>query len=95
MRILKPYVARALAVRTNNPRSLSPEDLVAQLTAVGIPAEPAPTLAAAIRQASDQTDRTILICGSLFLAGEALVALDVCPWQADRFDAAEQLVPTV
>ena len=95
LRILKPYVARALAVRTNNPRSLSPEDLVAQLTAVGIPAEPAPTLAAAIRQASDQTDRTILICGSLFLAGEALVALDVCPWQADRFDAAEQLVPTV
>ena len=32
-----------------------------------------------------------LICGSLFLAGEALAELDAFPWQADRFDAAEIL----
>ena len=33
----------------------------------------------------------VLICGSLFLAGEALAALGAFPWQADRFDAAEIL----
>ena len=32
-----------------------------------------------------------LICGSLFLAGEALAELGAFPWQADRFDAAEIL----
>lgn len=32
-----------------------------------------------------------LICGSLFLAGEALVALGAYPWPSDRFDAAEIL----
>ena len=32
-----------------------------------------------------------LICGSLFLAGEALAELGAFPWTADRFDAAEIL----
>ena len=32
-----------------------------------------------------------LICGSLFLAGEALAELGAFPWQTDRFDAAEIL----
>ena len=34
------------------------------------------------------------ICGSLFLAGEALVALGAYPYSADRFDPSEQLRQT-
>jgi hypothetical protein len=41
--------------------------------------------------AADGEVRT-LICGSLFLAGEALVLLGAYPWDGDvRFDAAELL----
>ena len=32
-----------------------------------------------------------LICGSLFLAGEALVELGAYPWEAERFDPSETL----
>lgn len=100
LRILKPYVSRALAVKTNNPRSLSPAELVAHLTAVGIPAEPSEDLNLALVHPTAQTPQTpgtqpptVLICGSLFLAGEALVALKAYPWAADRFDASELLRP--
>lgn len=91
LRILKPYVARAFAVKTSNPRSLDPAQLVAHLAAVGIPAEPCASLAEAIKRANDSCSRTVLICGSLFLAGEALVALKAYPWPTDRFDASELL----
>ena len=93
MRILKPFVSRANAVKTNNPRSLAPEALAAHLAAVGIPAEPAESLSAALRQADASDARTVLICGSLFLAGEALVALHAYPWPTDRFDDSELLRP--
>ena len=91
LRILKPHIARALAVKTNNPRSLSPEDLAARLVSVGIPAEPCASLAAAIGRADDASGRTVLVCGSLFLAGEALVALGAYPWPLTRFDPSESL----
>ena len=91
LRILKPHIARALAVKTNNPRSLSPEDLAGRLVSVGIPAEPCASLAAAIGRADDASGRTVLVCGSLFLAGEALVALGAYPWPLTRFDPSESL----
>lgn len=91
LRILRPKVNRAIAVRTNNPRSLAPEDLAAKMAAVGLPAEARPDLAAALREAVRQDDATVLICGSLFLAGEALVALGAYPWPQPRFDPSEQL----
>ena len=97
LRILKPHVARALAVRTNNPRSLSSEELVARLSAAGIPAEPFASLGAALaaldRPVSRSAGVSALVCGSLFLAGEALVALGAYPWPTDRFDASELLRP--
>lgn len=97
LRILKPHVSRALSVRTNNPRSLSPEDLASRLAAVGIPAETCESLGDALARSGGLASRlqspAVLLCGSLFLAGEALVALNACPWQADRFDAAELLSP--
>jgi len=33
----------------------------------------------------------VLVCGSLFLAGAALVALDAFPWPCDRRDMNELL----
>ncbi len=91
LRILKPVVGRAIAVRTNNPRSLSAEALAAMMREEGIAAAAAASLSEAIAMSGDGPT---LICGSLFLAGEALVALGAYPYSADRFDPSEQLRQT-
>lgn len=83
--ILAPLVSRGFAVRIGNPRSLSAEDTAVRMRAAGIAAEPCASLHDAMERASPPT----LICGSLFLAGEALVALNAYPWGAARFDAEE------
>ena len=94
--ILAPLVKKGYAVQTNNPRSLSAEETAAKMRAAGIDAVPC----ASIREAIDRTSGTsnlkhsntqTLICGSLFLAGEALVALDAYPWGSTRFDQNESL----
>ena len=87
--ILAPFVKKGYAVRTNNPRSLSAEETAEKMRAAGIDAVAAPSLAAAIGAASSAP--RALICGSLFLAGEALVDLGAYPWPKPRFDAAELL----
>ena len=150
LRILAPYVSRAIAVRTSNPRSLAPEVLAAKMKSVGIDAISADSLHSAIELAGTVPDSSIrrfvdssiptgtvpdssirrfvdssiptgtvpdssirrfvdssiptgtvpdsrhqapstLICGSLFLAGDALVELGACPWETDRRDASELL----
>ena len=63
-----------------------------KMRAAGIDAVASPSLAAAIRSAA--SDPRALICGSLFLAGEALVELGAYPWPSCRFDVAELLTPT-
>lgn len=90
--ILAPFVKKGYAVRTNNPRSLSAEETAEKMRAAGIDAVASPSLAAAIRSAA--SDPRALICGSLFLAGEALVELGAYPWPSCRFDVAELLTPT-
>jgi len=92
LRILKPVVGRAIAVRTNNPRSLSADGLAAMMCEEGLAAVAAASLPEAIAMSGD--DDPTLICGSLFLAGEALVALGAYPHPADRFDPSEQLRQT-
>ena len=87
--ILAPFVKKGFAVRTNNPRSLSAEETAEKMRAAGIDAVASPSLAAAIGSASSA--RHALICGSLFLAGEALVELGAYPWPDPRFDASELL----
>lgn len=82
--ILSPRVLKACAVRTNNPRSLGAEELAAKMRAAGMDARAA-TLAEAL-----DTERPTLVCGSLFLAGEALAVLGAWPWKI-RFDPAETL----
>lgn len=77
LKTLAPCVARGLAVRTNNPRSLSAQDTAERMSAAGIDARPCASLKEAIALVGDGD---ALICGSLFLAGEALVELGAYPW---------------
>ena len=97
LRTLAPLVARAWAVPIRNDRSLAPEAVAAHMRAAGI-AE-----AAACATVSDglsaaaawarETGNVVIVCGSLFLAGEALVALDAYPWPVRSSDANELLAP--
>ena len=101
LRILAPLVKKGIAVRTNNPRSLDPAELARKMESAGIPAISCDSIHLALEKMGSVPRRTgsvtkdgavdVLICGSLFLAGEALAALGAFPWQTDRFDAAEIL----
>ena len=96
LRTLAPHVSRGFAVRTNNPRSLSAEDAAAKMRDAGIPAEPCGSLEEALSKAGKGTDpfAPVLVCGSLFLAGEALAGLGASPWgDASRSDPSESLRP--
>lgn len=93
--ILAPVVSKAYAIKTNNPRSVDPENLAAKMRSSGIDAEASSTLSEALRLVGADVHSTqstsILVCGSLFLAGEALVALNAYPWSSSRFDLSERL----
>ena len=97
LRILRPYVRRGYAVRTANPRALEPAALAARMRAAGVPATPCESLADALARTcpagvcAPGLPTSVLVCGSLFLAGEAIVALGACPWASDRFDPSERL----
>ena len=91
LRTLAPFVAHGLAVRTNNPRSLPAEETAAMMHAAGIDAKPCASLREALDLRRSLYGRGVsktLVCGSLFLAGEALVALGAYPWPV-RFDPSE------
>ena len=88
--ILAPIVRKGFAVKTNNPRSLSAEETAAKMRAAGLDAIASDSLRSAIGQSDGPSVRT-LICGSLFLAGEALVELGAYPWGTPRFDKSELL----
>ena len=94
--ILGPIVKKGYAVKTDNPRSLSAEETAAKMRAAGIDAIACESLKEAIeltRGTRHEAQGTTLICGSLFLAGEALVELGAYPWGLPRFDQAELLRP--
>ena len=89
LKTLAPCVGRGLAVKTNNPRSLSAEDTARRMAAAGISATPCASLKEAVALAGSDD---ALICGSLFLAGEALVELGAYPWgDAKSVDPSELL----
>ena len=89
LRTLAPFVKRGIAVKTANPRSLPAETVAARMNAAGIGAVPAVSLKEAISNAGTGP---ALICGSLFLAGEALVELGAYPWgQSPEIDPSELL----
>ena len=101
LRILAPLVKKGIAVRTNNPRSLAPAELARKMESACIPSISCDSIHLALEKLGSVPSKTgsvpsdeavdVLICGSLFLAGEALAALGAFPWQSDRFDAAEIL----
>ena len=96
LRTLAPHISHGFAVRTNNPRSLSAEETAAKMREAGIPAEPCGSLEEALSKAGKVTgpDAPALVCGSLFLAGEALAALGAYPWgDVSRADPSESLRP--
>ena len=91
LRTLVPHVSHGFAVRTNNPRSLSAEETAAKMREAGIAAEPCGSLAEALRKSS-AISVPVLVCGSLFLAGEALAELGAYPWGVvSRADPSEAL----
>lgn len=91
--ILAPHIERGFAVKTNNPRSLTAIETAAKMESAGIPAIACESLTEALRlvRGKSAAAHRTLICGSLFLSGEALVALDAYPWSSSRFDPSEQL----
>ena len=99
LRALAPHVSRGFAVRTTNPRSLSADATAGAMRGAGIPAEACPSLAEALarsRESGATAPEPTLVCGSLFLAGEALVALGAYPWgDAAVADPSETLRPNM
>ena len=73
---LAPIAARVFAVRVNNPRSCSAEELgvTVRVVAPNVECAEFPQLVPALAAAEKHAER-VLIAGSLFLVGEALVAL--------------------
>jgi len=95
LRILAPLVRRAFAVRTNNPRSLAPEVLAAKMVAAGMSSVPCDSVGVAFERLATEPpvfSPDTIVCGSLFLAGEALVALGAYPWPTERLDLSESVV---
>ena len=89
LRTLRPLVRRAHAVATCNARSLAAAETAAMMKSAGMDAESHASLAEAIAAVGGEPT---LICGSLFLAGEALESLGAYPWRLPaRHDAAELL----
>jgi dihydrofolate synthase/folylpolyglutamate synthase len=88
LKMLAPFVDRAFAVRTGNPRSLAAAETASKMRRAGMAAEECTSLSEALDRSGPGTT---LVCGSLFLAGEALAELGAYPWPADRRDPSELL----
>ena len=85
---LKPVVKTAMAVRTGNSRSLTTAEAAAAMKSAGMDASECSSLGEAVNAAGTHPT---LICGSLFLVGEALEALGAYPWRLAGRDASEIL----
>jgi dihydrofolate synthase/folylpolyglutamate synthase len=93
LRTLASAAARAWAVPVPSPRSRPAAETAALMRAAGIAEVESATLPQALAEARAWALREqglVLVCGSLFLAGEALVLLDAYPWP---LDAAQTLEP--
>lgn len=78
--ILRSVSDRAFAVKTSNPRSLEPDILAEKMRNAGFEV---------LLHRPDLQRNNVLVCGSLFLAGEILVELGAYPWPAGRVDPNE------
>ena len=95
LRILAPMFSAGWAVPIRNDRSLDPGRTAELMRAAGIRAAMAcGSLDEALSRGKEwarASGGVLVVCGSLFLAGEALVALDAFPWPSDGFDPSESL----
>ena len=78
LRVLAPVVGKAWCVPISNPRGLPPEKLAAFARGAGLrEVRACATLAeglAAARADAKEAGRPVLVCGSLFLAGDVLAS---------------------
>ncbi|MBP5791647.1 MAG: hypothetical protein J6W80_05275 [Kiritimatiellae bacterium] len=81
--ILRRVADCAIPVKSSNPRSLDTGLLAEKMRKCSFSVLPAAKLA-------DLPKIPSLVCGSLFLAGEALVAMGAYPWPSDRVDPNEK-----
>lgn len=95
LRVLAPAVKRAWGVAVPNPRSLTAGETAGVMRMAGIEGVEAcggvQEALNAARAWARGADGVVLVCGSLFLAGAALVALDAFPWACGRRDDNELL----
>jgi dihydrofolate synthase / folylpolyglutamate synthase len=97
LRLLASHAACAFAVPVRNPRSLTPGQTLGQMHIAGLKnAQACDTLPEALQQATrwaSENKGVIVICGSLFLAGEALQIFHALP-NNTRVDPSELLKPS-
>ncbi len=96
LKILGPTFARGWAVTIPSPRALGSDAVCALMRANGVSAEAA-ELGAALAEAqawAKAEGGAVVVCGSLFLAGEVLGRLHAFPWptSADGADPNESFV---
>ncbi len=95
LRELAPITRSAWAVPIANPRSLPPEQTAELMRMVGISSvNVSAVLTTALtdaRQWATDNSGIVVVTGSLFLAGEALLALNAWPWPDGRSDPNETL----
>ncbi len=93
LRIMSALATRGWAVPIQNARSLDPGSVAERMLMSGFAeAESCSSLEAALGRAcawARVNNGTLIVCGSLFLAGEALVALGAFPWEVRKPDENE------
>jgi dihydrofolate synthase/folylpolyglutamate synthase len=93
LRIMSAVATVGWAVPIRNVRSLDPVETVDRMVIAGfVSAEACDSLSDGLARAkawARETGGRVVICGSLFLAGEALVALGAYPWAVKEPDANE------
>lgn len=86
VRLMAPVAARAWAVPVPSARTLPAVETAALMRAAGIKEVAVSEVSDALKAAQSwarEAGGLVLVCGSLFLAGEALALLDAYPWPLD------------
>ncbi len=85
LKTLAPFVKKGYGVKTVNPRAVTGEYVAQAMCKAGIDAE-----ASSLSEALNKSKGITLVCGSLFLVGEALLKLNAYPWgKASTIDPSE------
>lgn len=91
--MMRRIASTAWAVPIKNDRSATPETVAGRMAGAAFDSVQAcQTLGEALRRAGDwsrETGGTAIVCGSLFLAAETLLALDAFPWPHGDMDQNE------